>query len=152
MKKVFFVVLLIIILLILIWYWGDKTVNDNKKNLDNKIEQNSVEKIFDKKQECFDIGQKYFNKLNKNEPDNASNSFNYLNPEYSYNKELNTCLVYIKGFMDTEDGVWHEAYIVDLLTNEYLIICNQIQSNGETKIISKPLSDCLSKKIELFIN
>ena len=108
--------------------------------------QQEQEFLLRMKQECKGEGEKVYQQQKED-------GLILLNPEYTYNNQLNTCLY--AGGQISEDGSYLEYWVLDVFSNKELV--HYIAFNGEPQIQICPT--CLSsvedfeiKKKELFTN
>ena len=125
------------------------------KNKQENITIVSTEKqrfLFEMKQECRVIGE---NKKKEHE----SNGLSFMETNYTFNEELNTCLFYAYS-LDIDyinDGIVREKFITDLFTDQDIVYFFQ-NALGEqnTQIFCDQGNVCVSeedfnnRKIELF--
>ncbi len=108
--------------------------------LKSRSQQTEEEYIFSMKQKCREVGSKLY------EQDvEELGLVNVLNPEYYYNKELNTCL-YTGGQVQKD---YLEKWVKDSLTNKWIIAFIRRTIDGEKRVMSKSVCpECLSTNEE----
>ena len=158
MKKTFIIIISAITLVVIFvaTYYFLVLIPQKQKQEQEK----QAEHIFSKRQECQELGQKYY----KDIKDRLSKDTLLSLPQYAYNERLNTCLIFYMS--------WGEAsgsnIVRDILSNEALLIYTYIiiddkktsllTENGETITHCKEnctfsdnaLSKFDEKKAELF--
>ena len=131
-----------------------------KLELQRQEQEKQVEHVFSKRQECQELGQKYYKDLKEGLSKYTSLSL----PQYAYNERLNTCLIF---YMSWGEAIIHSV-VRDILTNEVLLSHAYIIIDGKRtyilsekeKIITRCTDNCTlsdnsmsefeEKKAELF--
>jgi len=102
--------------------------------LQNKEQEKKEEEfMFSMKQKCREEGNKTYQ-----EDEKEKGSGSLCVPQYSYNKELNTCLYY--GCFIASDGKFMEKWVKDVFTNEEIIMIILLEGKPGTTICSECVS------------
>lgn len=80
-----------------------------------EIKQNNADTSVTTKIECQEVGNKIYQNLVT-----RLGKFLVFNPEYTYNKKLNTCL-YAGGFFGDNTAAYMEFFVIDSLTNKQIL-------------------------------
>ncbi len=75
---------------------------------------------FEKKTLCKEVGGKIYQ-----EQISKGNSNRYFNPQYIYNKKLDTCLYY-GGYLGDSDSKGFQKWVTDSLTNEDILLYMEV--------------------------
>jgi len=105
-----------------------------------KLQQQKEELIFSMQSKCREMGEKLYNKGVED-----LGEYSVFNPEYYYNKKLNTCL-YAGGYIKKD---YLEKLVRDSFTNKPIItFIEMARENGEREVITFGCPECVSSNEE----